>query len=79
VTGISFEVSLLDEEELRTFIVANWIYAGQVRLTAGKNLSANREVGKSAGGENGSEWRLANGKTAASSEWRLASDETAVF
>jgi len=34
---VPFEVSLLDSEELRTFIVANWIYAGQVRLTAGKH------------------------------------------
>ncbi|MCS7186400.1 MAG: hypothetical protein RMK89_05530 [Armatimonadota bacterium] len=34
---VPFEVSLLDEEELRTFIVANWIYAGQVQLTAGKH------------------------------------------
>ncbi len=34
---VPFEVSLLDSEELRTFIVANWIYAGQVLLTAGKH------------------------------------------
>ncbi|MCS7254789.1 MAG: hypothetical protein RMK18_12410 [Armatimonadota bacterium] len=34
---VPFEVSLLDSEELRTFIVANWIYAGQVHLTAGKH------------------------------------------
>lgn len=34
---VPFDVSLLDSEELRTFIVANWIYAGQVRLTAGKH------------------------------------------
>lgn len=34
---IPFEVSLLDREELRTFIEANWIYAGQVRLTVGKH------------------------------------------
>jgi len=66
VTGISFEVSLLDEEELRTFIVANWIYAGQVRLTAGKNLSANREVGKSAGW--GKRQRMATG------EWQNGSE-----
>lgn len=34
---VPFDVSLLDSEELRTFIVANWIYAGKVRLTAGKH------------------------------------------
>lgn len=34
---VPFEVSLLDSEELRTFIVANWVYAGKVRLTAGKH------------------------------------------
>lgn len=34
---VPFEVSLLDSEELRTFIVANWVYAGQVRLAAGKH------------------------------------------
>jgi len=34
---VPFEVGLLDSEELRTFIVANWVYAGQVRLTAGKH------------------------------------------
>ncbi|MFA0759292.1 MAG: hypothetical protein PVTTEEND_000825 [Candidatus Fervidibacter sp.] len=34
---VPFEVASLDGEELRTFIVANWVYAGQVRLTAGKH------------------------------------------
>ncbi len=34
---VPFEVSLLDEEELRTFIVANWIYAGRVRLSTGQH------------------------------------------
>lgn len=31
------EVSLIDSEELRPFIVANWVYAGQASLTAGKH------------------------------------------
>jgi len=43
---VPHEVSLLDEEELRTFIVANWIYAGQVRLTAGKHRLRIEQTGK---------------------------------
>lgn len=34
---ITREVSLLDEEQLRLFVVANWIYAGKVRLSAGEH------------------------------------------
>lgn len=31
------DISLLDSEELRLHIVANWIYAGQVKLSAGQH------------------------------------------
>lgn len=34
---IGRDISLLDEEQLRLFVVANWIYAGQVHLTAGEH------------------------------------------
>ncbi len=44
---VPHEVSLLDEEELRTFIVANWIYAGQVRLAAGTHRLRVELTGKS--------------------------------
>ncbi|MCS6861129.1 MAG: hypothetical protein NZT92_12505 [Abditibacteriales bacterium] len=32
------DIALLDEEELRLHIVANWIYAGQVKLSAGQHI-----------------------------------------
>lgn len=34
---IGRDISLLDEEQLRLFVVANWIYAGRVHLTAGEH------------------------------------------
>ncbi|MGQ9463047.1 MAG: hypothetical protein ACUVRR_08335 [Candidatus Fervidibacter sp.] len=43
---VPFEISLLDSEELRTFIVANWVYAGQVRLTSGKHRLRIEQAGK---------------------------------